>query len=764
MHNQSKKRSILGVRRVFNIIRGQTGFGITLFGEKPCVVSMVAFEGNAYRAGVRSEDEIISLNGRDVTESDHDEIACIVGTSFDVLLIEVYRRKPKLFSSNKDDFEFVQPQYSLDRCFETIGINDTERGPNSSIGDVFEENHYQKLNNKYSSLRSRKFRSIVDHLQESAKLSNHQMLASKNHDQQNFYENYIKYKCGQNKLRRVTKHTIISRDSRLSFSSTKRSRRHEHILRQNFIASLHAVCDSQESDSYSLKRILGFVGSLEINEDPSNPSQRLNIVAQAVHFLESFPNKFCPVVFIVNVDEVTIMTAGGDMLLFYPTGAVRFWSLCPTNRNIFILVTQEIQKFVDGHFPIERMETFCHVFIVEPLLSLHDAHARIIREFYISCRTDLISGCCMEFPKSAIEVVEHISDIYKNNIKAPKTAMCDVLSNSGRLLLPQCDETVFMGNLKCKSPVYIVDASNNLKTSDVEINLEDKFETLQQDQLASARCREHIINCDQRMNRKSKEVTLLNTNDCLLSSINSHEVFGCNDIEVSNYCGCAKRKNDYETFSELSNENSTVTLQSQPSEGSNVDELVLPTYEKSVQPLVIEKNLEIIANRSHSGTNALGSPSVAADLFSPLYSKKSFISQQDLEVNYSDDCVNLKNVSILPPLVPNIGKRQTIIKSVMEKTKTCSSVTDIEHLYHRKTNFLSCEPSKGQKIARCSMSAPRSRSDIKIPNLYEKCDNTDVKKNVSSPGSHNGSQLSSKSKRRFSEGISSLKLVCDYVV
>lgn len=763
MHNQSKKRSIVGVRKVFNVIRGMAGFGITLFGEKPCVVSMVAFEGNAYRAGVRSEDEIISLNGRDVTESDHDEIACIVGTSLDMLLIEVYRRRPKLFLNDIGDFDFVQSQYSHRRCFGTIDRSDIERGSSSSIGNVFEENH-QKLNSKYSSLRSRKFRSFVDDLHQSPMLLDHQILANKNHDPHNFCENY-KYKCGQNKLHRVTKHTIISRDSRLSFSSTKscwlRSRRHEHIFRQNFISSLHAVCDSQESDSYCLKRILGFVGSLEINEDPSNPSQRLNIVAHAVHFLESFSNKFCPVVFIVNVDEVTIMTAGGDTLLFYPTGAVRFWSLCPTNRNIFILVTQEIQKFVDGHFPIERMETFCHVFIVEPLLSLHDAHARLIGEFYISCRTDLISGCCVEFPKSAIEVVKHISDIYKNSIKAPKTAMPDDLSNSGIILPPQCNETVFTGNLKCKSPVCIVDTSNNLKTSDVEINLEDKCETPQQDQLASVRCREHITSCDQRMN--SKDATLLNTVDCLVSSINSHEVFGCNDIEVSNYSGHTKRKNEYETFSEFSNGNSPVILQSQPSEGSKVDELVLPTYENSVPPLVIEKNLEFTANRSHSGTNALSSASVAAKLFAPLCSKNSFVLQQSLKVNYSDDCGNQKNVSILPPLVPNIGKRQAIMKSLMGKTKTCSSLVDIEHLYNRKTNFLSCQPSKGREMTHCSLPAPRSRSD-RITNLYEKCNNTDVMKNVLSPGSHNGSQLSSKSKRRFSEGVSSLKLVCDYIV
>ena len=61
--------------RTLNVIRDeQSGFGLTLSGDRPVSVQTVRPGGAADRSGIREKDVIVKVNGAHVTQSTHTEV------------------------------------------------------------------------------------------------------------------------------------------------------------------------------------------------------------------------------------------------------------------------------------------------------------------------------------------------------------------------------------------------------------------------------------------------------------------------------------------------------------------------------------------------------------------------------------------------------------------------------------------------------------------------------------------------------------------
>ena len=56
----------------------QSGFGLTLSGDRPVSVQTVRPGGAAYRAGIREKDVIVKVNGGRVTQSTHTEVVDLI--------------------------------------------------------------------------------------------------------------------------------------------------------------------------------------------------------------------------------------------------------------------------------------------------------------------------------------------------------------------------------------------------------------------------------------------------------------------------------------------------------------------------------------------------------------------------------------------------------------------------------------------------------------------------------------------------------------
>ncbi|XP_046385174.1 regulator of G-protein signaling loco isoform X2 [Ischnura elegans] len=77
-----------GVRTV-ELRRGRGGFGFTISGQRPCILSCIVAGSPAERAGLRPGDHLVSVNGRGVARAPHDDVVRLVGASAPLLTLKV---------------------------------------------------------------------------------------------------------------------------------------------------------------------------------------------------------------------------------------------------------------------------------------------------------------------------------------------------------------------------------------------------------------------------------------------------------------------------------------------------------------------------------------------------------------------------------------------------------------------------------------------------------------------------------------------------
>ncbi|CAG9863617.1 unnamed protein product [Phyllotreta striolata] len=73
-----KKRPNYGIKTV-EVVRGSNGFGFTISGQQPCILSCIVANSPADQAGLRAGDFLISVNGISVSKIAHDAVVSLIG-------------------------------------------------------------------------------------------------------------------------------------------------------------------------------------------------------------------------------------------------------------------------------------------------------------------------------------------------------------------------------------------------------------------------------------------------------------------------------------------------------------------------------------------------------------------------------------------------------------------------------------------------------------------------------------------------------------
>ncbi|VVC88209.1 unnamed protein product, partial [Leptidea sinapis] len=91
-------------RRVV-VTRGPGGFGFTIAGQRPCVVSAVAISGPAERAGLRTGDALLAVDGTSVARTPHTTVARMIAAADGPIALSVAPRE-----SPPTDTEDTEPE------------------------------------------------------------------------------------------------------------------------------------------------------------------------------------------------------------------------------------------------------------------------------------------------------------------------------------------------------------------------------------------------------------------------------------------------------------------------------------------------------------------------------------------------------------------------------------------------------------------------------------------------------------------------------
>ena len=108
---RTKKRPSYGMRTV-ELIRGHSGFGFTLSGQGPCILSNIVADSPASRAMLRSGDHVIAVNGQNVSKSGHDEVVKLIGNSTGVLKLQI----AESYCSNSSSEDETQVSRKFERA------------------------------------------------------------------------------------------------------------------------------------------------------------------------------------------------------------------------------------------------------------------------------------------------------------------------------------------------------------------------------------------------------------------------------------------------------------------------------------------------------------------------------------------------------------------------------------------------------------------------------------------------------------------------
>lgn len=90
-----RRRAVLArtAERRLVVARGAGGFGFTIAGQRPCVVSAVAAGGPAERAGLRAGDALLSVDGANVARAPHASVARLVAAAPGAISLSVAPRE-----------------------------------------------------------------------------------------------------------------------------------------------------------------------------------------------------------------------------------------------------------------------------------------------------------------------------------------------------------------------------------------------------------------------------------------------------------------------------------------------------------------------------------------------------------------------------------------------------------------------------------------------------------------------------------------------
>ncbi|KAK8770005.1 hypothetical protein V5799_013527 [Amblyomma americanum] len=99
-----KKRPSYGVRTV-ELSRGKKGFGFTISGQAPCILSCIVAGSPAERVGLRPGDFLVAVNGHNVSRAPHDDVVRRIGSSSGLLKLQIAEN----YYSDSSDEEAATP-------------------------------------------------------------------------------------------------------------------------------------------------------------------------------------------------------------------------------------------------------------------------------------------------------------------------------------------------------------------------------------------------------------------------------------------------------------------------------------------------------------------------------------------------------------------------------------------------------------------------------------------------------------------------------
>ncbi|XP_035874176.1 regulator of G-protein signaling 12 isoform X2 [Phyllostomus discolor] len=372
--------------RSVEVARGRAGYGFTLCGQAPCVLSCVLRGSPADLVGLRAGDQILAVNDISVRKASHEDVVKLVGKCSGVLRLVVGEGRGRRGSCSSDEEAgfgegrgWRKPR--LDS--KALGINRAER--------------------------------VVAEMQSGGIFSM-------------IFENPRLRASGAEPPKSKQRSLSESAAARLDLGpesvsdpppSPPPKEEASKAAQDDSVFGLGLENPEDfglDASILNVAMVVGYLGSIELPSASCSPeSDSLQAIRGCLRRLRAEQKIHSLVAMQVMHDGVRLCTDKAAVLAEYPAEKLAFSAVCPDDRRLFGLVT--MQSGEDGGLAPEdegAVRTSCHVFMVDPDLFSHKIHQGIARRFGFECTADPDTNGCLEFPASSLPVLQFVSVLYRD--------------------------------------------------------------------------------------------------------------------------------------------------------------------------------------------------------------------------------------------------------------------------------------------------------------------------------------------------------------
>uniref|UniRef100_A0A3Q2PKL6 Regulator of G protein signaling 12b n=1 Tax=Fundulus heteroclitus TaxID=8078 RepID=A0A3Q2PKL6_FUNHE len=370
------------------VARGRTGYGFTLTGQSPCVLSCILKGSPAEYVGLRSGDCILSVNDINVSKASHEDVVKLIGRCSGVLKLVIAEGDGRHHSGSLDVFYNNNGAgwYKAKPDPRQLGINRAEK----VVAELQSGGIFNMIfeNSSHSSSSSDKDRP-------GASLSSKPRQPSE--PEFNPYRDAACSHGNPNLLSEEEMHDLdVGEGADFGLEPG------EEIL--------------------NVGMMVGYLGSIELASTGANlENDSLQAIRGSMRRLRAEQKIHSLVLMKVMHDSVLLCSDRGQVLATYPAEKLAFSACCPDDRRFFGLVTMQAteehddRRFSNGrHDEAAGLRTSCHVFIVDPELCHHQVHLGVARRFGFECTPDPDTGGCLEFPPSSQPLLQFVSVLYRD--------------------------------------------------------------------------------------------------------------------------------------------------------------------------------------------------------------------------------------------------------------------------------------------------------------------------------------------------------------
>ncbi|XP_053112856.1 regulator of G-protein signaling 12 isoform X1 [Hemicordylus capensis] len=375
MHNSS-------IRSV-EVARGRAGYGFTLSGQAPCVLSCVLKGSPADYVGLKAGDKIFAINEINVKRASHEDVVKLIGKCSGVLHMVIAEGVGHTDSCSSDEeASFYDGKGWLKPKPDSkgLGINRAEKVVEEmQSGGIFSM-IFENPNVCAGDMQTSRRKQMPAHDVAAVKLETR----PENVNPNILYNEELPKALNDDSMFRIG------------------------LENQEYFGL--------DASILNVAMIVGYLGSIELPSSSSNLEyDSLQAIRGCMRRLRAEQKIHSLVMMKIMHDCIQLCSNKSGVIAEYPAEKLAFSAVCPDDRRFFGLVT--MQTIDDASLAQEDeavLRTSCHVFMVDPELFHHKIHQGIARRFGLECTADPDTNGCLEFPMSSLPVLQFISVLYRD--------------------------------------------------------------------------------------------------------------------------------------------------------------------------------------------------------------------------------------------------------------------------------------------------------------------------------------------------------------